>query len=139
MSRVTLDTPSSDIYFAYETVTLFRPPFQVCSTIYTLITYGVLNPIDITTYGLGCYHFARHYFGNRLFTFFSSGYLDVSVPQVPLITLCIHVMILIFSYECVPAFGHPRIRVHLQLPVAFRSLSRPSSAPDAKASTIRSY
>ena len=29
-----------------------------------------------------------------------------------------------------------RISVHLQLPVAFRSLSRPSSAPSAKASTI---
>ena len=94
MSRTTLDTPSSDIYFAYETVTLFRPPFQVCSTIYTLTTYVVLNPIDITTYGLGCYHFARHYFGNRLFTFFSSGYLDVSVPRVPLISVCIPDMIL---------------------------------------------
>ena len=80
MSRTTLDTPSSDIYFAYETVTLFRLPFQVCSAIYTLTTHGVRNPIDITTYGLGLYHFARHYFGNRLFTFFSSRYLDVSVP-----------------------------------------------------------
>ena len=94
MSRITLDTPSSYIYFAYKTVTLFRPPFQMCSTIYTLITHGVLNPIDITTYGLGCYHFARHYFGNRVFTFFSSRSLDVSVPRVPLITVCIPVMIL---------------------------------------------
>ena len=67
------------------------------------------NPVHISIYGLGSYPFARHYLGNRLFTFFSSGYLDVSVPQVPLITLWIHVMILIFSYECVPAFGHPRI------------------------------
>ena len=80
MSRATLDTPSSGIYFAYKTFTLFRLPFQVCSAIYTLTTHGVLNPIDITTYGLGFYHFARHYFGNRLFTFFSSRYLDVSVP-----------------------------------------------------------
>ena len=80
MSHVTLDTHSSDTSFAYEAITLFRPPFQVCSTIYTLTTYVVLNPIDITTYGLGFYHFARHYFGNRLFTFFSSRYLDVSVP-----------------------------------------------------------
>ena len=80
MSRTTLDPTSSDIYFAYETFTLFRLPFQVCSAIYTLTTYVVLNPTDITTCGLGCYHFARHYFGNRLFTFFSSRYLDVSVP-----------------------------------------------------------
>ena len=38
--------------------------------------------------GLGFSHFARHYFGNVLF---SSGYLDVSVPPVPLFTLLVHV------------------------------------------------
>ena len=36
----------------------------------------------------------------------------------------------------VPAFGHPRIEAYLQLPAAFRSLSRPSSAPNAKAFSI---
>ena len=36
-------------------------------------------------------------------------------------------------------FGNPRIEAYLQLPVAYRSLSRPSSAPDAKAFTLRSY
>ena len=39
------------------------------------------NPPTASCKGLGCSHFARHYFGNL---FFSSGYLDVSVPQVPL-------------------------------------------------------
>ena len=38
--------------------------------------------------GLGFSHFARHYFGNILF---SSGYLDVSVPPVPFFTLLVHV------------------------------------------------
>ena len=51
-------------------------------------------PIHIAIYGLGSSDFARHYFQNRFFTFFSSGYLDVSVPRVPLITLFIHVMIM---------------------------------------------
>ena len=41
-----------------------------------------------TTDGLGFSHFARHYFGNILF---SSGYLDVSVPPVPFFTLLVHV------------------------------------------------
>ena len=50
-------------------------------------------PVRISTYGLGSSDFARHYFRNRCFTFSSSGYLDVSVPQVPLITLWIYVMI----------------------------------------------
>ena len=39
----------------------------------------------------------------------------------------------------VSPFGHPRIVAHLQLPEAFRSLSRPSSAPDAKAFPLRSF
>ena len=33
----------------------------------------------------------------------------------------------------VSPFGNPRIYAYLQLPAAYRSLSRPSSAPDAKA------
>ena len=38
----------------------------------------------------------------------------------------------------VSTFGNPRINAYLQLPAAYRSLSRPSSAPDAKAFTLRS-
>ena len=45
------------------------------------------NPTNIAINGLGSYPFARHYLGNRLFTFFSSGYLDVSVLRVPFITV----------------------------------------------------
>ena len=36
----------------------------------------------------------------------------------------------------VSSFGYLRIEAYLQLPAAFRSLSRPSSAPDAKAFTL---
>ena len=36
----------------------------------------------------------------------------------------------------VPTFGYLRIVAYLQLPEAFRSLSRPSSAPNAKAFSI---
>ena len=39
----------------------------------------------------------------------------------------------------VPPFGYPRIKGYLLLPVAFRSLSRLSSALSAKASTLRSF
>ena len=38
----------------------------------------------------------------------------------------------------VSTFGDLRIEAYLQLPAAYRSLSRPSSAPDAKAFTLRS-
>ena len=68
--------------------------------------------------------------------FSSSRYLDVSVPGVPLIYLCIQYMI----YGSSPyVFPHSEIcgyNAHLQLPAAYRSLSRPSSAPDAKAFTL---
>ena len=36
----------------------------------------------------------------------------------------------------VSTFGNLRIEAYLQLPAAYRSLSRPSSAPNAKAFTI---
>ena len=42
-------------------------------------------------------------------------------------------------HRWVPPFGHLRIKAYLQLPEAFRSLSRPSSSSNAKASTIRPY
>ena len=39
----------------------------------------------------------------------------------------------------VSSFGYLRVEAYLQLTVAYRSLSRPSSAPDAKAFTLCSY
>ena len=71
--------------------------------------------------------------------FSSSRYLDVSVPGVPLIYLCIQYMIH-GSSPCV--FPHSEIcgyNAYLQLPAAYRSLSRPSSALDAKAFTLCSF
>ena len=68
--------------------------------------------------------------------FFSSGYLDVSLPRVPFLYLWIQYRI----YGSSPwGFPHSEIRgyiAYLQLPAAYRSLSRPSSAPDAKAFTL---
>ena len=40
---------------------------------------------------------------------------------------------------CVPTFGNLRITGYVRLPEAYRSLSRPSSAPDAKAFPLRSF
>ena len=71
--------------------------------------------------------------------FSSSAYLDVSVRQVPFPKLWIHFGMTRHSPCRVSPFGHPRIEAYLQLPAAFRSLSRPSSAPDAKAFALRSF
>ncbi len=73
------------------------------------------------------------------FDFSSSRYLDVSVPGVPPVYLCIQYTV----HGSSPwVFPHSEIRgynAHLQLPAAYRSLSRPSSAPDAKAFTLCSF
>ena len=65
----------------------------------------------------------------------SSPYLDVSVQAVPLIHLFYSVY---DTLRWVSPFGDLRITGYLLLPEAFRSLSRPSSAPDAKAFPLRS-
>ena len=72
------------------------------------------------------------------FDFSSSPYLDVSVQAVPLIQLWIHCMIHRRYPMWIAPFGHLRINACLQLPAAFRSLPRPSSAPSAKAFTLSS-
>ena len=66
---------------------------------------------------------------------FSSRYLDVSVPRVRLTTLCIQIVIPIAGW--VSPFGYPWINACSRLPMAFRSVPRPSSPPGAKASTER--
>ena len=70
-------------------------------------------------------------------SFSSSGYLDVSVHRVPLHTLWIGVWIHGFTVWVSP-FRYPWIVGYVLLPMAFRSLSRLSSALSAKASTLRS-
>ena len=70
---------------------------------------------------------------------FSCPYLDVSVQGVPLAYLFDSVYDTQVLPVCVPTFGNLRITAYLQLPEAYRSLSRPSSAPDAKAFPLRSF
>ena len=57
----------------------------------------------------------------------SSGYLDISVPQVRFLSDGLN--------GRVSPFGNPRIKAYSQLPMAYRSVSRPSSPLNAKAST----
>ena len=67
---------------------------------------------------------------------FSSPYLDVSVQAVPFPYLFDSVW---DTFRWVSPFGNLRINAYLQLPEAFRSLSRLSSALSAKASALRPF
>ena len=100
------------------------------------INYAVLTPKDKSS-GLGSFPFARRYSGNRCFFLFLRLLRCFSSPgSLPYVMdwrmddrglLC-----------RVSPFGYLRINGYLLLPEAFRSLSRPSSALSAKASTLRS-
>ena len=123
--------------FTYVTLTLFGWPSHAI-----LLTLPVLKAVRTpkgfllsvcplprslaTTYGIS-------------FDVSSSPYLDVSVQAVPFLRLfCSTQDDWILSSRVAP-FGYPRINGYLLLPEAFRSLSRPSSAPDAKAFPLRSF
>ena len=69
---------------------------------------------------------------------FSCPYLDVSVQGVPHVHLFDSTHDTGVLLQWVSPFGNLRINGYLLLPVAYRSLSRPSSAPDAKAFPLRS-
>ena len=69
-----------------------------------------------------------------LFIFSSCGYLDVSVHRVRSRFACRWL-----EATWVAPFGYLRVTVHVPLAAAFRSLSRPSSPPRAKASAVCSY
>ena len=71
--------------------------------------------------------------------FSSSPYLDVSVQAVPHLRLFDSTQVDGVLLRRVSPFGDPRIDAYVPLPVAYRSLSRPSSAPDAKAFPLRSF
>ena len=120
--------------FGYGALTLCRRPSHAVLLTYRRITLSATpkillpsvwpNPRSLaTTSGISV-------------DVFSSPYLDVSVQAVPLLHLFDSVQ---DTLRWVSPFGNLRIVAHLQLPEAYRSLSRPSSAPDAKAFPLRSY
>ena len=112
---------------------VFPVPFH-----YNLQSFCSPNPSMLARW-FGLFRFRSPLLTESNFSFFSSGYLDVSVHRVPLHTLWIRVWI---HGVCPCGFPHSDIcgsNGYLLLPAAFRSLSRLSSALSAKASTLRSY
>ena len=80
--------------------------------------------------GLGYCAFARHYLRNHFCFLFLWVLRCFSSPR-SLTLRCVQ-----SSTKRVAPFGYPGIKGYLHLPQAFRSLSRPSSPPRAKASTV---
>ena len=111
MSRGTLDTAMS-VSISDTRLSRFFAGLPRPFSYQSRINYAVLTPQDKSR-GLGSFHFARRYFGNRFFflmkelvSFYSSGYLDVSVHRVPFHTLWIGVWI---REVCSRGFPHSEI------------------------------
>ena len=123
--------------FAYRNFTFFVHPFQKCSTIFVCALRESATPVYITINRFGLFPFRSPLLGESFAYFLFLRVLRCfSSPG----SLSIHYLFMYEYLPCgrwVPPFGYLRIKVHVQLPVAFRSLSRPSSAPSAKASTLR--
>ena len=99
---------------------------------------AVRNPKHISIFGLASSAFARHYSRNLVWFLFLRVLRCFSSPRSPRYTMysCNDQW---FFIKVVSQFGNLRIEAYLQLPAAYRSLSRPSSAPDAKAFTLCSF
>ena len=133
--RVTQDTTKS----CFASITGLSPAMVELSRC-VLLTIQVLRRGPTTPYmhcytcGLGSSPFARHYWGNHYLFSLPGGTKMFQFPPFA-------------SPSCdgdnrpsacwVVPFGNPWINGYLHLPTAYRSLSRPSSPPRAKASTRR--
>ena len=120
--------------FAYETLTPYgvaSHPLQLSS----VDAYVCPNPDGIATSGLASSGFARRYSRNRvcfLFLRLLRCFSSAGSPRIPMYS----VYVLWLFTIVVSQFGNLRVDTYLQFTAAYRSLSRPSSAPDAKAFTL---
>ena len=112
----------------------FPTPFGYRSIYYI----AVRNPQGISTSGLASFAFARHYSQNLGWFLFLPVLRCFSSRGSPRNAMYSRYVSWFFTMS-VSTFGNLRINAYLQLRAAYRSLSRPSSAPDAKAFALCSY
>ena len=120
--------------FAYGAFTLSGRSFQDRSAI--VGSHKCRQNPGVHAPRFGLFPFRSPLLRKSRFVFFSSGYLDVSVHRVPSVWL-LRTFVLCLPYgdggflRRVSPFRYPWIIGYLHLPMAFRSLSRLSSALSA--------
>ena len=134
MFQSTQDTARYVFVFGYGTITLYGAAFQKLHLTNTSPHCGPTTPKKFPNW---VWAVPRSLATTRgiSFDFFSSRYLDVSVPSVCLMYLLIEYKILLLRS------GFPHSGIHgsmldYQLPVASRRFLRPSSPLSAKASVV---
>ena len=125
-SRLTQGPASLPSPFAYRPFTFSGAPFQALPLGSGLLLSRPYYPAGASTPAVWAPPLSLATTRGITLVLFSCRYLDVSVRGVrPALSGARP------SAARVSPFGHPRIKGHLRLPAAFRSLSRPSSPPRA--------
>ena len=122
--------------FVYGAVTRYGRTFQNVPLTFTVQQRGPTTPtLHCYSTGLGSSPVARHYWGNHCLFSVPGG---TKMFQFPPFASILSMDDCPSDSRVVP-FGNPRIKDYLHLPAAYRSLSRPSSPPRAKASAMRPF
>ena len=137
MSRPTQGTATNNTCIRLRGYHPLWPNFPVVFFFACTFDIAALQPqLCRNIIGLGSSPFARHYLGNHycfLFLWALRCFSSPGVLYIPMYSVYSDWS----STSRVAPFGNPRIKTCLQFPVAYRSLSRPSSPVHAKASSIR--
>ena len=134
MSGATQDTIRSARDFNYGTVTLYGYPFQgIRLSVASHII--VLQPQRDKSLWFGLIRFRSPLLTESILFLFLRLLRCFTSAGIALPSLYIQEGVTQYYLRWVAPFGNPRVKAYLPLTEAYRSLSRPSSPDDAKASS----
>jgi hypothetical protein len=138
VSRGTQGTHRSQFAAIYRAVTVYGRSFQIVRLANWFVTPcdGPYNP-TVQARWFGLFRVRSPLLAESLLFSVPVGTEMVHFPTLSSRRLWIQRRILRDEPKGVSSFGDPRVKAHLQLTGAYRSLSRPSSTPGAKAFTVR--
>ena len=123
MSRGTRDAARVDLGFGYGAITHYGRTFQTVLLPIVNPMSGPHNPDVTEVTPVWAVPRSLATTDGITIVFFSWGYLDVSVPPVRLMHLCIQCMILEHDLQWVSPFGNPRIKACLAAPRGLSQLT----------------
>ena len=138
MSRGTQGTRRSLFAVVYRAVTVYGRSFQIVQLANRFVTPydGPYNP-TVHARWFGLVRVRSPLLAESLLFSLPAGTEMVHFPALSSHRLWIQRRILRNYPKGVSPFGNPRVKAYLRLTGAYRSLSRPSSTPGAKAFTVR--
>ena len=123
----TPDTANLYLDFTYMDLTFFVPAFQPSSVI-SVLGISQSLPLHHCWLRFGLLRFRSPLLSESTLFFLLLPVLRCFSSRRSPLTTIYSLLSNALLMHCVPTFGYLRIIAHLQLPAAFRSLSRPSSA-----------